>query len=307
MTTPPQFGQPIVQLAQIPGTSLWFAGQTNGDIIYYDAVAGEWVRYPAGPIGYSLLAQGLGLPAVWAPSGVGTGWTEEGNTWTYAAAAAPEFTLTINADVTGFIQVGDRIRLTQVGIIRYFIVTQIVYGAPNTTLTLYGGTDYVLANAAITSPSYSHVKNPYGFPTDPTRWTVEVQDSIYRTQANPTQNIWYNLGAISISIPTGSWRVSYQVSGGVYDDDTLSEARVTLSTANNSESDITMTAEIYISVQATLTGLNAMVSMMRERTLVLASATTLYLNAMTPLASAQSITFYNSVSTCVIRAICAYL
>lgn len=83
------------------------------------------------------------------------GWTtDSGATWTYASAT------TINvADGTLF-QKGDRIKLTQTTA-KYFIVV----GVSGNVITVTGGTDYTVANAAITTQQYSHQANPLGFPT----------------------------------------------------------------------------------------------------------------------------------------------
>jgi hypothetical protein len=40
------------------------------------------------------------------------------------------------------------------------------YSSPSTTLKLYGGTDYDLANSPIIEPYFSMAKAPYGFPLD---------------------------------------------------------------------------------------------------------------------------------------------
>lgn len=88
------------------------------------------------------------------------GWIAAGETWTYASAT----TFTISGDKTGKYQKGDKIKLTQTTV-KYFYVIGISYSSPNTTITITGGTDYTLADAAITSPYYSKIENPQGFPT----------------------------------------------------------------------------------------------------------------------------------------------
>ena len=55
------------------------------------------------------------------------------------------------------------------GAIKYFIITGVSYSSPSTTLTLYGGTDYDLANSAIIEPYFSMAKTPYCFPLDKAR------------------------------------------------------------------------------------------------------------------------------------------
>lgn len=88
-----------------------------------------------------------------------TGWILATDTWTYASATT--FTIS-GVDRTAIFTKGTRIKLTQTTD-KYFIVTTSSFST-NTTVTIYAGTDYTLANAAITSPSYSYDINPQGYP-----------------------------------------------------------------------------------------------------------------------------------------------
>lgn len=92
------------------------------------------------------LSAGSGIPA--------DGWVSAGETWTYASADDPTFTFTISGDVTTKYSAGMRVKLTQTTA-KYFIVTNAAYSAPDTTIAIYGGTDYDLAKVAISSPYYS--------------------------------------------------------------------------------------------------------------------------------------------------------
>jgi hypothetical protein len=83
------------------------------------------------------------------------GWVAANETLTYASAT----TFTCSAALAGVLQKGDKIKLTQTTA-KYFYVT----GVSGTTVTVTGGTDYTLANAAITLPFYSHESNPLAFP-----------------------------------------------------------------------------------------------------------------------------------------------
>lgn len=83
------------------------------------------------------------------------GWTLTGESWTYASAV----TITVPSDATQKYAVGDRIKLTQTTV-KYFVIT----GVASTTLTITGGTDYTLANAAITNNYYSKALSPVGYP-----------------------------------------------------------------------------------------------------------------------------------------------
>lgn len=82
--------------------------------------------------------------------------------WTYASAT----TFTVPSDLTAKYTVGTRLKLTQSATVKFFVVTAASFGAGNTTVTVNGGSDYSLANAAITLQSYSYEVNPQGYP----RW-----------------------------------------------------------------------------------------------------------------------------------------
>lgn len=88
-----------------------------------------------------------------------SGWLSADETWTYASAT----TFTVSGDVTGKYGIGDKIKLTQTSV-KYFYAVNVVYSAPNTTITITGGSDHTLANAAITANYYSKIENPQGFP-----------------------------------------------------------------------------------------------------------------------------------------------
>jgi hypothetical protein len=243
------------------------------------------------------------------PAGAGggiddSGWVSAGETWTYASADAPTFTFTISGDKTGKYSAGMRIKLTQTSV-KYFIITAVAYVDPNTTVTVYGGTDYTLANAAITEPYYSVVKAPLSFPLDPTKWTVRVTNTAEQSQSSPTNGVWYNLGSITISIPIGAWHVSYQANGNVTKTSTaFINCIITLSTANNSESDKDFSSMLVLGGSSGTLTLRAEVS--RSKQLTLASKTSYFLNASTG-TGVGSIGVMGDASTTIIEAVCAYL
>jgi hypothetical protein len=92
---------------------------------------------------------------VGAKASVFDGWIAVSDTWTYASAT----TVTVPSDATTKYSVGDKVKFTNSGT-KYFYITAV--GA--TTLTLNGGSDYTVANAAITVPYYSKAETPLGFP-----------------------------------------------------------------------------------------------------------------------------------------------
>lgn len=87
--------------------------------------------------------------------GVG-GWVEiPDGSWSYASST----TITVPSGAASLYAVGDQVRLKQGGGYKYFFVT----GVADTTLTVRAGTDYTVANAAITNAAYSK-GNGAGFP-----------------------------------------------------------------------------------------------------------------------------------------------
>jgi hypothetical protein len=224
--------------------------------------------------------------------------------WTYDSADAPTYVISVDNDQTTIISVGMKLRLTHAAATKYFIVTAVgAFGAGVTLITVYGGTDYTLAAGAITVPYYSPVKAPFGFPLNPAKWTVEITDVTSRVQATPTSNQYYNLGAVSISIPIGLWNTSYSVFA-VLVDATAGNwlLYVTLSTANNNASDADFIAAIrfgdIIHLGVTLT---------KTKTLSIASKTSYYLNTAAGAANCDNIYNRNDLSKLIIRAVSAYL
>jgi hypothetical protein len=111
-----------------------------------------------------------------------TGWvdrTEE--TWTYVSATS----FTVLGDQTAKYRKGAKLRWKEGGGYKYGYVVSSSYGAPVTTVTLTGGSDYALAGGAITDTHLSCVENPDGFP-DWFNWTP----AIVGYSADPTDVIY---------------------------------------------------------------------------------------------------------------------
>lgn len=69
---------------------------------------------------------------------------------------------TVSGDVTDQIAVGDKLKITDTTT-KYLYVTAATYEAPNTTITVTGGTDYVV-DGNPTNIYYSKAASPVGFP-----------------------------------------------------------------------------------------------------------------------------------------------
>jgi hypothetical protein len=226
---------------------------------------------------------------------------------TYETADGPTFQFSISADVTGIIGVGHRVKLTQTTV-KYFIVTAVgAFTAGKTIITIYGGTDYVLANAPITLPYFSMQRCPIGFPLLKSKWRVLVTDTAVRSQSSPVVNTKYNLGGLQISVPIGAWNLGYRVYaeaiGSILQ---WAEMAATLSTANNSETNVALTSNFRLLTGLT-TSYHGMPLAANDEILVVAK-TTYYLNAWAWIAAQASINFYGGSTTQTrIYAECAYL
>src|ERR1035437_2862224 len=103
-----------------------------------------------------------------------TGWFPIPTTLAYSTVDGHTFVVTTNSvDLTSYIGLGDRIKFTNNSTTFYGIVTAI----SSTTITLYGGTQYAVANSAITAPFFSHWKTPLGFLVRPDYWTESLSDT----------------------------------------------------------------------------------------------------------------------------------
>lgn len=242
---------------------------------------------------------------------VNDGWVPfpSGVTCTYQGADDPTYTMYVSGEAQTFLSIGMKFECFQSGMKFFFITAIGAYDSGNdrTLVTLYGGTDYDLANAEVGIPAYSMVKSPYGFPMSPLKWSVITTDTTSRSQSNPTQNTWYNLGSVSASVPIGSWNLGYKVNVQGYKEGTTQMiCQTTLSTANNSESDADYSAYI---VQDGASGNQVVASPVYvEKYVDIAAKTSYYLNTRTFTGGTISNIYNNGYHRPIlIYAECAYL
>lgn len=233
------------------------------------------------------------------------GWFGIADACTYSSVDGHTYVMTIAGDYTGVLGIGDWVKVTQSAVIRYFKVSATpTVSVGVTTVTMYGGTDQVLANSAISSPSFSHSKTPFGVNPDATKWTELLTDTSDRAQASPASGTWYNPGSLSLAIPIGQWRVSYGVLLWSNCNAGTNTGEATLSTANNSESDPEFTSGYKHGINGAFGSW-----MYREKPIVLAVKTTYSLNAKAVATGTipSSIDFYGDVAKTAIRAVSALL
>jgi len=234
-----------------------------------------------------------------------SGWVALG-ACTYASTDSPTFVMNMTGDATSYLSLGSRIKLTQTTD-KYFVVTAIgAYSVGVTPITLYGGTDYTLLNAAITLPYFSTHKTPFGFPLNPQKWDIVVELTANTTTNTPTANTWYNIS--SIAIPIGAFNVS--ISGGHRVLATLAaigliDVYVTLSSANNSESDKRMTdgmSSLQPIGSAQIRG-----GFYRDLDMLLTNKATWYLNQKTIQTGMASLEMSSATTTTILKARFLYL
>lgn len=88
------------------------------------------------------------------------GWIDPAETWTFASST----TFTVTGDKTALYMKGDKIKFTQSAVVAYFYIIGVSFSNPTTTVTVCAGSDYSIANSAISSNFYSKASTPAGFP-----------------------------------------------------------------------------------------------------------------------------------------------
>jgi len=238
------------------------------------------------------------------------GWTSANETWEYVSVDDPTGVFRVNADVTGKYSAGMRIKFTNATNVIYGIITVVsAYTGGYTSITFLHQIDptdslalVLMANSAITLNYYSTQKAPQGFPLSPAKWSVELVNTT-NPESTIAQNTWSNLGSVNITLPIGVFDVSFSVVGLYsYLNGTSTYAKVTLSTANNSESDadFTLCSEVNGATAGIIsTGVNGFA----RKYLSITAKTVYYINFT------QIKTGSNTVgcSRRIIRATCAYL
>lgn len=234
------------------------------------------------------------------------GWVNANESWTYNGwtAATRIATITVPTDATAKYQAGDRVKFTQTTDgVKYGIIVKVA--ATLLTVFLPSGTDF--DNEAITAPFFSRIKVPFGFDADPSKWVLK---EVYTAgsavvQSSPVNGTWYNLNSCNIVVPVGAWKIGYKSSYSFDRTTTAVVAYVTLSTANNTQSDSEMSA--YTQINAGSASLNAEAVSEMSKNYILTAETTYYLNLKTETGGAGSLRLNIQKVPTTLYAICAYL
>ena len=234
-------------------------------------------------------------------TGLKSGWNDISTlaTFAYTSADAPTFVMGTSTNLTGVLSVGMKIKLTQTTA-KYFFITAI----DASTITMYGGTDYILENATITNPSYSTEKAPYGFPLDPDKWSIELLVEVRDSQASPAANTWYNVGNRSLTVPIGLWKLGYNCNGyATVTGNAYRTSITTLSTTTNSDTHPQFKKAAYAYLAANSASLPRSV----ENYVSLAEKTVFYLLVSTDQSGVLSLAIDGGFSSTKIKCTIAYL
>lgn len=226
---------------------------------------------------------------------------------------SPSFPIVFSGvDLSTTLYPGMKVKITQ-STVKYFIITKVAYST-DTTVTLYGGTDYSLVasgTTAISAFSYSTARVPAGFPMSPVKWTVEVNYASKQSQATPTQNSIYNMTNLNINVPIGLWWTEYAVSAFmIRGSNTLANVFTSLSTANNTFSDADFTLKTQSAAGTNVNGQVYIATLSSRRKIIDISAkATYYFNVKTDQSGNLTEIGVNldGDSPSIVRAVCAYL
>lgn len=232
------------------------------------------------------------------------GWLATGESWTYSSWDATRRIGVVNvpSDATTKYTAGNRVRISQTtGGTKYAIITYVT----STTLTLHFPSGITLNNEAISTPFYSPLDSPIGFPTDQTLWVLEwTSTSQINVGSIALAATITNVTGASLQVGKGLWDVSFFAYGQItHAGTTYLNQILGLSTSNNSWSDAQLKSQGTTINLSTAQGDG---SQSRSKRILFSSDVTLYLN--TQAANPNTTQYVNGkVSTTVIRAISAYL
>ena len=136
----------------------------------------------------------------------------------------------------------------------------LISSTPGTALTGWNVNDtayaprYFVGNSTISTPMYSHVKNPYGFNADPEFWTLISGSTSYVSVGNPTSNTWYATGQ-ELAVPIGVWEEELEASLYVSGSNSVGQCDMlaTAAASQNAQDDVYFTVGSFFLGSATYT------------------------------------------------------
>lgn len=230
--------------------------------------------------------------------------------WSVNGNSGPMYEIVSTDDLTDKLFPGCRIYFEKSSVAKYGIVHEVGAwsggGGGSMTFYAYLGTDYTSTTGFVNNAAYSPFRFPQGFLPNPDKWTIAITDTNNVSQSSPVAATKYNLGSISITLRKGIWLVSYNVFQRVsVAAGTNLDMYTTLSTANNTESDATMTrAHTLVAPTSGSWILKAPVGMV-DKVISLSGDAIYYLNGWTTL-TVTDIAHRGAEATTTIKALSAY-
>lgn len=295
----PVAGTPVTTMTQ--GTSPITLGRTNTSLYFdgYMAEARVWSVVQTqtaiqNNMGINLTGSETNLVFCVRGNGVWTDLTVNANTLTASNGA-------------GFVTMPTTIPYYYNPTECFVITGKPTYSSPNTVITAFGGTDFVLPNATMLNLYFSMQRAPFGFSVDRGKW---ITDMLLKNDISinaPASNTWYNYnGGAVLQVPTGAWRLFYE--GGFYatrGGTTVATLWVSLSTSTTAESDSTLSS--FDQVEGAAGQMTAFPTFHREKFVPTTAMTQYSLITKTSVAPTTSLTVFGSFVPTVITAECAYI
>lgn len=189
------------------------------------------------------------------------------------------------------------------------------FSAGVTLVTMYEGTDQMMAAGTMQSPCYSNDESPFSFNRNPDKWSVTAMTINAPTKTSPTLQTFYGGSQLtpagpSVSVPIGAWLPQARASVRGVTAATINaiSLKATLSTANNSESNPEYTGWFQTVNPTAAAWSHGFQYALAGKLLLLSTKTTFFLNiGYWVTASSFSSILIESTTISYITFVCAYL
>ncbi len=172
-------------------------------------------------------------------------WIDAEETWTYVSWSSTTRIGVIDiteAGASSKYTAGNRIRISQTtGGIKYGIIVEVT---DDDTITVFFPDGTTLNNQTISSPYWSYVKVPFGFPMDGAAWTL-----VYLAPGGEDETTgltsYQQLGTGELTVPIGAWILKSSAYIEWRFSSTVMDLGLALSTSSTGVSDTEMFARYY--------------------------------------------------------------
>lgn len=219
---------------------------------------------------------------------VGGAWVQPFSSWSITSRDSTSRMATIGVGTGNgsAFDLGMRVKYTQNDTIRYGIIHKI----NTSSIEVFHQTgNFPTATGAVTEPYYSRI-NAKGFPVGREDWSLELSDTGVNAQSSPATGTFYNPGGLSLKLGPGAWSVGYDTHAFVNDNSRAGfiGMQVTLSTANNTESESKFTCRPAFST-STSNNKDIIAPVSRRRNVLNSAETTYFLNVSTDISGMDQI------------------